>query len=64
MQKPLTPKTVAKTPGRGPRTKGALPRYVALGNAKKVASRMDVFRGRVFVDLDENRELIGVEVIG
>lgn len=65
MQKPLKDKTVPKTPGRGPGTKGALPRYVAIGNAKKVARTVEWNRypGQVFADEDDDGNLIGVEVI-
>lgn len=68
--KPLTAKTVQKTRGRGPGTKGAFPRYVSIGNAKKVASRFDVGvwvpgmqTRRVYLDFDKDGELIGVEVV-
>jgi hypothetical protein len=61
----LTDKTVAKTPARGPRTKGALPRYVAIGNSKKKPVKRNVLiPARVYADYDINGELIGVEIKG
>jgi hypothetical protein len=66
--KPFLPKRVETKAPRGPGTKGVLPRYVSLGNAKKVAKRWDLMPalmpGRVFADFSEDGELIGVEVIG
>jgi hypothetical protein len=64
-------KTVAKTPARGPRTTGALPRYVAIGNAKRVSDTRDACdgipeqnRGRIQVDLDANGDAVGVRIVG
>lgn len=62
--KPLKLKTVQKSPSRGPGTKGVLPRYVAIGNNKKVDHSEWLIDGRVAADYDANGELIGVEVIG
>lgn len=66
MLKPLKAKTVQKTRGRGPGVKGAFPRYVSIGNAKKVSGRVCVFEKgdrRVFVDVNAKGNLIGVEII-
>jgi hypothetical protein len=57
-------KTVPKTPARGPRTKGAFPRYVAIGNAKKVERSEWLIEGRVSADYDADGELIGIEIVG
>lgn len=68
--KPITDKTVAKTPARGARTKGAFPRYVTIGNAKRVARTVDVGYfvpeigpGRLMADFGENGKWIGVEIM-
>lgn len=57
-----------KTP-QGPRRTGALPRYVSIGNAKRVAYSVDVAdvveelgRGIVTLDFDAGRKLIGVKI--
>jgi hypothetical protein len=57
-------KTVAKTPARGPRTTGAFPRYVAIGNAKKVwrSVAWDRYFGQVVADEDEDGNLIGIRI--
>lgn len=57
------PRIIPHKKPQGPRVKGVLPRYVAVGNAKKVHETREVWEGRVFVDLDANGNLIGVEII-
>lgn len=64
-------KTVAKTPARGPRTKGALPFYKAIGNSKRVARTVDVGYfvpeigpGRLMADFGDSGEWVGVEIVG
>lgn len=73
MRRVLASKTVP-VPGRvhsrsaGP---NKFPRYVSIGNAKKVARRFDAGvwvpgmpTRRVYLDFDKDGELIGVEIIG
>ena len=62
--KPFTPKRVETKVARGARVKGAFPRYVSLGNAKRVACREVLIAGRVYADYDKDGELIGVEIVG
>lgn len=62
---PFTFKTLeTKRPSKGPRTRGALPRYVAIGNAKHVERTDELIEGRVYADYDADGELCGVEVVG
>jgi uncharacterized protein YuzE len=40
------------------------PRYVAVGNSRKVASRVPLLEGQVYADFDADGNLIGVEILG
>lgn len=64
----LLAERVVRSPGRKPRsagrTCGVLPRYVAIGNARKVVKTNVLIPGRVYADYDIDGELIGIEVIG
>lgn len=62
---------VVRSPRSVGRTRQVFPRYVAIGNAKKVALKLDVcdevpehYRGRVNLDFDNYGQLVGVEIIG
>lgn len=71
MKPAFKPKSVATKQPRGPRKTGVFPRYVSVGNAKKVDWTLDVcdsigehVRGRVMLDFDADGELIGVRIMG
>lgn len=63
MKQPWNPKRVETKQPKGPRVTGVLPRYVMVKREQRVARTVEVWEGRVFVDLNADGELIGVEVI-
>ncbi|TXH44892.1 MAG: DUF2283 domain-containing protein [Desulfurellales bacterium] len=63
MKHPWNPKRVDTKQPKGPGTKSVLPRYVAIGNHKKVAYTKELWPGRVFGEFDADDELIGVEIL-
>jgi hypothetical protein len=66
MRRALTAKVI-RSPGRGhcpPAGRQTFPRYVAVGNAKRVASRVPLIEGQVYADFDADGNLIGVEILG
>jgi hypothetical protein len=67
MRRALTDKVI-RSPGRGrcppAGCRQVFPRYVAVGNAKKVASRVPLLEGQVYADFDADGNLIGVEILG
>lgn len=75
MRRPLATRVI-RSPGKESRsagrpTRGVLPRYVAIGDAKKVSRCIDVGDhvpeiecGRVILDFNVEGKLVGVEVIG
>lgn len=63
MKPAFNPKQVSTKTPRGSGTNGVLPRYVAIGNHRKVARTEPLIEGRVYADYDAKGELIGVEVI-
>jgi hypothetical protein len=60
-KKSTTCRSVTRPAGR---TRQVFPRYVAIGNAKKVDHSRWLIDGRVSADFDSDGELIGVEIIG
>jgi hypothetical protein len=63
MKPAFNPRNIERKQPRGPGTKGVLPRYVAIGNSRKVATTQELIPGRVYADFDAGGELIGVEVV-
>lgn len=61
-RRPLAERVVRPSP-RSAGSKNVLPFYRTVGNAKRVAKTYDVWKGRVFVDVDSKGNLIGVEII-
>jgi hypothetical protein len=63
MRRVLAEKVLRPTRSAG-RTRQVFPRYVAVGNAKKVSSRVPLIEGQVYADFDADGNLIGVEILG
>lgn len=63
MKQPFNPKRVETKQPRGPRTTGVLPFYKSVKQGQRVDRTIDVWEGRVFVDLNADGELLGVEIV-
>lgn len=45
------------------RVRQVFPRYVAVGNSRKVSTTKELLPGRVYADFDADGDLIGVEIL-
>lgn len=63
MRRVLAEKVRRPTRSAG-RIRQVFPRYVAVGNSRKVDYRQELIHGRVYADFDADGELIGVEITG
>lgn len=63
MKQPWNPKRVETKQPKGPRSTFVLPRYVMVKQEQRVDRTVEVWEGRVYVDLNADGELIGVEIL-